>query len=206
MSGADPVEYAFDPRAAAEAAAAEAKREAFRAELDEQMRVKREMDDARRSGSRPRRRAPAPRPGVRRRGEHLLRSRVGCRPRRDGSRGRGRPRHPSRRHARRPSPGRDVHQRRLRLPQRRAGGRSVEFFISAGMRFPTRRSREGATASRSIPSARAPGRTRCRRRSSRDDNSSRTSTSRCVRNARRSGCGNFARSSRTQRWSDASRR
>ena len=58
MSGADPVEYAFDPRAAAEAAAAEAKRSAFRAELDEQMRVKREMDDARRSGNRPRRRAP----------------------------------------------------------------------------------------------------------------------------------------------------
>ena len=62
MSGADPVEYAFDPRAAAEAAAAEAKREAFRAELDEQMRVKREMDDARRSGSRPRRRAPGAAP------------------------------------------------------------------------------------------------------------------------------------------------
>ena len=63
VSGADPVEYAFDPRAAAEAAAAEAKREAFRAELDEQMRVKREMDAARRSGGRPRRvvgAAPSP--------------------------------------------------------------------------------------------------------------------------------------------------
>ena len=59
VSGADPVEYEFDPRAAAEAAAAEAKREAFRAELDEQMRVKREMDAARRSGGRPRRVAGA---------------------------------------------------------------------------------------------------------------------------------------------------
>ena len=206
MSGADPVEYAFDPRAAAEAAAAEAKREAFRAELDEQMRVKREMDDARRSGSRPRRRAPGAAPPASAAEENTYydpgwgadlvamgRAGVGD--------------HVTHRDVMHGVPRRGVTSINddYASPQRRAGG-VRRVFISAGMRFPTRRSREGATASRSIPSARAPGRTRCRRLSSRDDNSSRTSTSRCVRNARRSGCGNFARSSRTQRWSDASRR
>ena len=208
VSGADPVEYEFDPRAAAEAAAAEAKREAFRAELDEQMRVKREMDAARRSGSRPRRvGGAAPSPAAAAAAEDTFYDPGwGCRPRRDGSCGCGRPRDPSRRHARRPTPGRDVRATTTTPPRRDARGAARRVFISAGVSFPTVRSRKGATAPSSILSAGAPGRTRSRRRSSRGDNSSRTSTSRCVRSARRSAFANSARSSRTPRWSDASRR